>query len=151
MILEGVLAKIAFGIWTQMINTNVGFEARRLLSQAHNDDGTGGSKDIDVIIPLNRHSIFEELEDNMLLPMQMQLSIELNNGDEVLHKAHAAADGRVVVNRFVLWVPKMSPKDSLFNKFLDKFKKPTTWTYLSQFYEVSAPTRTSGLCYVFNF
>ena len=27
-------------------------------------------------------------------------------------------DGRFVVNRFVLWVPKLTPKDSLYDKFV---------------------------------
>ena len=38
------------------INTNSGFESRRLLTQAVINDGTGGSKDINIIIPLNRYS-----------------------------------------------------------------------------------------------
>ena len=37
-------------------NQNAGFEARRLLSQAVNNDGTGGAKDVNRIIPLNRYS-----------------------------------------------------------------------------------------------
>ena len=40
-------------------NNNKGFESRRLLSQAVNNDGTGEAKYINVIIPLNRYSFFE--------------------------------------------------------------------------------------------
>ena len=39
-------------------NNNIGFESRRLLSQAINNDGTGGAKQINVIIALNRYSFF---------------------------------------------------------------------------------------------
>ena len=44
-------------------NQNSGFEARRLL--------TTGNNDVNVIIPLNRYSFFEGLEDKMLIPMQL--------------------------------------------------------------------------------
>ena len=47
-------------------NNNNGFKARKL-TQAVTNDGTGGSKDINIIIPLNRYSFFEELEDKMLI------------------------------------------------------------------------------------
>ena len=117
-------------------NQNTGFEARRLLT-------TGGS-DVNVIIPLNRYSFFEELEGRMLVPMQLQFNINLQNDDELLQKAAAADDGRVVINRFLLWVPKLTPKDSLYDSFVSTFLKENKWTYLRELYEVSAPTRSSG-------
>ena len=125
-------------------NTNTGFEARRLLTQANNNNGSGGAKDVNVIIPWNRYSFFEELEDKMLVPMQLQLNIELTNDDELIHKAHGAAAGRVVINRFLLWIPKLTPKDSLYDKFVTSFLKETQWTYMRELYEVSAPPTSSG-------
>ena len=81
-------------------NTNIGYEARRVLNAAGN---------INVIIPLNRWSFFEELNDKMLVPMQLQFNIELNSDDELVHKAPAVADpARVVINRFILWVPRLT-------------------------------------------
>ena len=76
--------------------------------------------------------------------MQLQFNIELNDDAELIHKAAAVDAGRVVVNRFILWVPKLSPKDSLFNRFVDSFMKPTQWKFLSKMYEVSWPTRSGG-------
>ena len=53
-------------------NQNTGFEARRLL--------TTGKKDVNVVIPLNRYSFFEELDDRMLVPMQLQFnSLQLDS------------------------------------------------------------------------
>ena len=78
MIIADQLVKIVYGILTQIIQDNIGFESRRLLSQAVNNDGTGGAKHINVIIPLNRYSFFEELESKMLVPMQIQFNITLN-------------------------------------------------------------------------
>ena len=116
-------------------NTNIGFEARRLVTQAGNAN---------VIIPLNRWSFFEELNDKMLVPMQLQFNIELNSDNELVHKLTAAAAARVVINKFILWVPRLTPKDSLYDRFVSSFLKEKQWKYLREMYNVSAPTRTSG-------
>ena len=61
----------------------MGFEARQTLTKAAAFDAlNAGRKDVNVIIPLNRYSSFEELEDKMLVPMQLQFNVELNNDDE---------------------------------------------------------------------
>ena len=117
-------------------NQNTGFEARRLL--------TTGNNNLNVIIPLNRYSFFEELEDKMLVPMQLQFNLYLQNDDELLQKTAAVDDGRVVIDRFLLWVPKLTPKDSLYDKLVSSFLKEDKWTYLRKMYEVSAPTHSSG-------
>ena len=114
---------------------NVGFEARRLITQAGNAN---------VIIPLNRWSFFEELNDKMLVPMQLQFNIELNSDAEMVHKAHAIDPARVVINRFILWVPRLTPRDSMYDKFVSSFLKETEWKYMREMYNVSAPTNTSG-------
>ena len=120
-------------------NTNTGYQARKLLMT-----DADVLKDVNVIIPLNRYSFFEELDNRMLVPMQLQFNIELQNDDELIFKAAEADAGRVVVNRFLLWVPKLLPKDSLSLKFVEDFEKPSTWKYNREMYEVSAPTNSSG-------
>ena len=69
---------------------NTGFETRRVL--------TTGNNDVNVIIPLNRYSFFEELADKMLVPMQLQFNIHLTYDDELIQKVSAVDDGRVVVD-----------------------------------------------------
>ena len=124
---------------------NTGFEARRLLTRAARDDALGdGGKDINTIIPLNRWSFFEELNDKMLVPMQLQFNIQLNSDDEIVHKAQAVDPARVVINRFILWIPKLTPRDSLFDKFVSSFLAERQWKYTREMYNVSAPTNTSG-------
>ena len=120
-------------------NTNSGYQARKLLMT-----DADVLKDVNVIIPLNRYSFFEELNERILVPMQLELNIELQNDDELIFKANAADDGRVVVNRLLLWVPRLIPKDSLFEKFIDDYYKPSTWNYNREMYQVSAPTHSSG-------
>ena len=115
--------------------TNLGYESRRVLNVAGN---------INVIIPLNRWSFFEELNDKMLVPMQLQFNIELNSDDEMVHKAHDVDPARVVINRFILWVPRLTSRDSMYDKFVSLFLKETEWKYMREMYNVSAPTNTSG-------
>ena len=125
-------------------NTNIGFEARRLLTKAARDDALGDGRDVDVQIPLNRWSFFEELNDKMLVPMQLQFNIKINNDDELVHKVHDVAAARVVIKRFILWVPRLTPRDSMYDKFVSSFLKETEWKYMREMYNVSAPTNTSG-------
>ena len=125
--------------------TNFGYEARRLLTKAAaNNALADGGKDVNVIIPLNRWSFFEELNDKMLVPMQLQFNIELNSDDELVHMVNGIAAARVVINRFILWVPRLTPRDSMYDKFVSSFLKETKWKYMREMYNVSAPTITSG-------
>ena len=125
-------------------NTNIGYEARRLLTRAARDNALGDGRDVDVLIPLNRWSFFEELNDKMLVPMQLQFNIKINNDDELVHKVHDVAAARVVIKRFILWVPRLTPRDSMYDKFVSSFLKETEWKYMREMYSVSAPTNTSG-------
>ena len=122
-------------------NTNLGFEGRRVLTQAVQNDGNGGPKSINKTIPLNRYSFFQELERKMLPPMQLSIELTLNEDAELIHKAAAVDDGRVVVKRLHLWLPRLVPKDSQYSSFVSEFLKPTTWTYMRDLYNQSANTR----------
>jgi len=57
-------------------NQNAGFESGRTL--------TVGNADVNVIIPVNRYSFFEVLEDKMLILTQLQFNITLQNDDELI-------------------------------------------------------------------
>lgn len=56
--------------------TNLRIRARALLSH----DGTR----FKTVIPLNRHSFFEELEDKFLPPIQLEFEIELQNNSKLI-------------------------------------------------------------------
>ena len=115
-------------------DTNTGLEARRLLTASRNL--------VDVTIPLNRYSFFEELEGRMLPPMQLSFEIDLTTDVEVLYGA--ADTFRLVIDRFYLWVPRIEPKDALMSKFISEFQKPSKWKYLREMYQHSEVTRNSG-------
>ena len=114
-------------------NTNSGFEARRLL--------TTGARSINEMIPLNRYSFFEKLERSMLPPMQLTIELTLNDDSELIHMVNGVDEGRVVVKRLYLWIPKLIPKDSMYSTFVSEFLKPKTWTYLCDLYNQSANTQ----------
>ena len=113
---------------------NKGLEARRLL--------TSDRKLVNVNIPLNRYSFFEELEGRMLPPMQLTFEIDLNTDAEALYGAVDTM--RIVLDRFYLWVPRLEPKDALMSKFISEFQKPSKWKYLREMYQHSDVTRNSG-------
>ena len=113
---------------------NYGFHARQVL--------TSDNKAVNVTIPLNRYSFFEELEGRMLPPIQLDFEINLQPDAELLYGAVDTT--RVVIDRFYLWVPRLEPKDSLMSKFVSDFQKPSKWKYLREMYEHSNPTRNSG-------
>ena len=115
-------------------DTNVGLEARRLL--------TAGRNLVDVTIPLNRYSFFEELEGRMLPPMQLSFEIDLTTDVECLYGAEDTF--RLVIDRFYLWVPRIEPKDALMSKFISEFQNPSKWKYLREMYQHSDTTRNSG-------
>ena len=79
--------------------------------------------------------------------MQLELNIQLQDDDELVFKA-ADIDGnrvsRVVVTKFQLWVPKLTPKDSMYDKYVSSFLKQKRWKYLREMYTESTPTVSSG-------
>ena len=105
-----------------MAAANPNFEARRLLTANRNL--------VNVTIPLNRYSFFEELEGRMLPPMPLDFEIDLTTDAEVLYGASNTF--RLVIGRFYLWVPRLEPKDALMNKFISDYQKPTKCTYLRE-------------------
>ena len=81
-------------------------------------------------MPLNRYSFFKELEDKMLVPKQLELNIQPQDDDEPVYRAAAVDNNnpaRVVVTRFQLWVPKLTPKDSMYDKYVLSFLKQKRW------------------------
>ena len=69
---------------------NTGFAARRAL--------TSNRKQVNVKIPLNRCSFFEELEGRILPPMQLKFEIELNPDAELIFGSVDTT--RVTIDRF---------------------------------------------------
>ena len=130
------LDSIDYTVITDGNGDELGYKTRRRL--------TAADSDVNVIIPLNRYGFFEELNDRLLVTMQLQFEINLQNDREFIHKLAGADDGRVVINRFYLWVPKMVPTDSMYDEFRKSFLTEKYWTYKRELYQVSGERQSSG-------
>ena len=106
-------------------NTNLGYLARKTLTQGRNAGPAGPGKEVNVTIPLNRYSFFETLEGKLLPPLQLKIEIELTPDAELLYGA--VDTGRLIINRQ--------------SKFVSEFQKPSRWTNLRELYISSANTR----------
>ena len=76
--------------------------------------------------------------------MQIQFNITLNEDNEAIHMANETDAGRIVLDKFELWLPKLIPKDSVYSNFVSSFMKESKWKYFRELYEVSQPTQPSG-------
>ena len=68
------------------------------------DATKGDNKEVSCIIPLNR--FFKSLETNMLPPSQIQISATLTDDNVLIYKTNGSEPGRVVVTKFILWIPR---------------------------------------------
>ena len=112
--------------------TNQGIRQRGLLAHA--------GLTVETLIPLNRYSFFEELNDKPIPPMQMEFEIELQSDAELIWQ-NDGTDRRVVVRNFELWVPMLrftSEGQKLAN---ENFLKPQKWTYLNEMIQPSSSRR----------
>ena len=97
------------GAGTADRKTNVGFASKAALTNA-----LGG---VNLIVPLNKYSFFAASQ-NMVYPTgKMELSITLERDKNVLYKDAKADEGRYVVTKMRLWVPKMELNSAGMNKF----------------------------------
>ena len=113
-------------------NTNLGIRQRALLSQ--------GGLTVQALIPLNRYSFFEELNDKLLPPMQLEFEIELQSDEELIWQ-NDGTNRRIVVRSFQLWVPMLSFTAEGQKLANENFLKPQKWTYLNEMVQPSSSRR----------
>ena len=88
------------------------------------------------IIPLNKFSFFEGLERNLLPPSQIQISPKLTDDATLIHRNNGVDAGKVVVNKLVLWIPRMVFNSDGLN-FVQNNNTKTEWVYLREMVQVS--------------
>ena len=117
-----------------VLDNNKGIAARQKLTKRVSEAGNAvgnAAKVVETIIPLNRYSFFENLEDKILPPMQLQFEITFQNDEELIWQ-NDPTDRRVVVRNFELWVPTLqftSVGQKLVN---ENFLKPAKWKFLNE-------------------
>ena len=104
-------------------NYNKGFAIRHALFVAGRIQNT--------IIPLSKFLLFEGLERNLLPPNQIQISPKLTDDATVLYRDNGVEAGKVVVSKFVLWIPRMLYSSDGLN-FVQNSHTKTGWVYLRE-------------------
>ena len=59
------------------------------------------------IISLNKFSLFEGLERNLLPPSQIQIGPKLTDDASLIYRNNGVDASKVVVSKLVLWIPRM--------------------------------------------
>ena len=95
-------------------------------------DASKDGNEVTCIIPLNRYSFFKSLETNMLPPSQIQISANLTDDNVLIYKTTGSENGRVVVSKFVLWIPRMIFNSVGLSYVMKNYMIPTSWTYLRE-------------------
>ena len=109
--------------------TNAGFASRAALTNA-----LGG---VNLIVPLNKYSFFAAFQNVVYPTGKMELNITLERDENVLYKDAAAAEGRYVVTKMRLWVPKMELNSAVANTFGVELTEKRSWGYLADRVETS--------------
>ena len=109
---------------------NKGFAERKLL--------LGASQIVTRELPLNRYSLFESLEMNLLPSGRLELNIEIESDANLIWQG--ADNCRVILTKLQLIVPRITFNSEGQSIYMSKFLKPYKWTYLRENIERSNST-----------
>ena len=90
-----------------------------------------------LITPLNNYSFFESFQSEIASNGNVSIDIDLESDYHSIFRPAGAAEGRYVISRFVLWVPRMIFNYKGENLFLEKYLKTHTWPYLKERIEIA--------------
>ena len=110
--------------------TNIGIKSREALTKRTNAGGNPAAV-VETIIPLNRYAFFENLEDKMLPPMQLEFEITVQDDAELIWQ-NDGTDRRVVVRNFELWVPTLQFTSAGQKMVNENFLKSAKWKFLKE-------------------
>ena len=125
-----------------VIAENLGINSRQGLTKRLGEGGGGenAAKVVETIIPLNRYAFFENLEDKMLPPMQLEFNISFQSDAELIWQ-NDRTDRRVVVRNFELWVPTLQFTAAGQKMVNENFLKPAKWKFLKETIHASTARR----------
>ena len=109
---------------------NTGIAARAALTKRV-EGGGNPPRIVETIIPLNKYSFFEDLQDKILPPLQMEFNITFQEDAELIWQDDGTAR-RVVVRNFELWVPSFQFTSEGQKMVNESFLKPSKWKYLQE-------------------
>ena len=118
---------------------NTGIAARAALTKRV-EGGGNPPRIVETIIPLNRYSFFEDLQDKILLPMQMEFNVTFQDDAELIWQNDGTAR-RVVVRNFEFWVLSLQFTSEGQKMTNENFLKPSKWKYLQETVHASTSRR----------
>ncbi|PFX12016.1 hypothetical protein AWC38_SpisGene24094 [Stylophora pistillata] len=118
---------------TDNTNYNEGFTARKTLLAAGTENN--------IRIPLNRFGFFKSLEEQIAPNGKVIFNITLEDDANVLFRPNAAAEGRFIATKFVLWIPKMELINEGKKALVANYFRPHTWPYQRESVFTSLPLR----------
>ena len=81
---------------------------------------------------MNRYSFFKSLETDLLSSSQIQITATLTDDNVLIYKTAGSEPGRVVVSKFILWIPRMIFNSTGLSYVMKNYMIPTSWTYLRE-------------------
>ena len=66
----------------------------------------------------------------MLPPSQIQISATLTDDNVLIYKTNDSKNARVVVSKFILWIPRMIFNSTGLSYIMKNYMIPTSWSYL---------------------
>ena len=101
---------------------NKGFALRKAL--------LGVSSRVNTEIPLNRHSFFEMLEDELLPNTRVEMNFVIESDGNLIWQA--GANCREVITRMQLYVPRITFNSDGQSSYMSQYLKNHKWTYLRE-------------------
>ena len=68
----------------------------------------------------------------MLPPSQIQINATLTDDNVLIYKTDATENARVVVSKFILWIPRMIFNSAGLSYIMKNYMIPTSWTYFRE-------------------
>ena len=103
-------------------NFNKGFDLRKALLV--------GDAEVNVVIPLNRYSIFESFDNELFPNMKVGIIFNLEEDDSLIWQG--AGNCRVVVKKMQLFVSRIFFTVERNMMYMDRYMKPHKWIYLRE-------------------
>ena len=107
-------------------NYNEGFDKRKKL--------TAGGVDRNISIPLNLFSYFASFKRNIHPNLKINIELRLEQDVNLIFRAGAADDGKIIVTKMRLWCPKLIFNAEGLNLYRSDYMKPKKWPYLAEFF-----------------
>ena len=114
---------------------NEGFAKRKILTDA----GAVNS----ISIPLNLYSYFAAFKNNLHPNLKTNISLKLEDDNNIIFKNAAAPNSKVIFTKLRLWVPKIIFNGVGLKAYLEDYLKPKKWIYLKERHEIKQSGATN--------